>query len=74
MRDVTNFDSLRGRGAKRGRGDWKKALSLPHRLIFDKKDDICRLVQHQLELISEAAPSLLMLEVVVAVWERGGGR
>ena len=42
---VTNFDNLRGRGAKRGRGDWKKALSLPHRLIFDEKDDIYRLVQ-----------------------------
>ena len=29
---------------------------------------------HQLELISEADPSLLVLEIVVAVWERGGGR
>ena len=29
---------------------------------------------HQLELISEAAPSLLMMEIVVAVCERGGGR
>ena len=28
---------------------------------------------HQLELLSEAAPSLLVLEMVVAVWERGGG-
>lgn len=29
---------------------------------------------HQLEFISEADPSLLMSEIVVAVWERGGGR
>ena len=29
---------------------------------------------HQLEFISEADPGLMMLEIVVAVWERGGGR